>query len=63
MADVFLLHEDYELRDLRDGLATLRNVQTGDEIERRVLVNLNTGALRIDAKCSPPSETALAAAH
>jgi hypothetical protein len=63
MADVFLLHEDYEVRELRDGIATLRNVQTGNEIERRVLVNVNTGALRIDAKCSRPSETDLSAAR
>lgn len=45
--DIHLLHEDYELVGLREGVAILRNAATGRQIERRVVVNLNNGSLRV----------------
>jgi hypothetical protein len=47
MPDFYVFQQDYEIRELRDGVAVLRNVETGAEIERRVVVNLNTGTLRV----------------
>lgn len=48
MPDLYLLHEDYELRKVENGVATFLNVETGDEIEGSIRVNLNDRVMRIE---------------
>jgi hypothetical protein len=61
MPDLHLLHADYELRELRNGIAVLRNTETGQEIEQPVHVNLNDGVVRIELCAKPVAD--LAAVH
>lgn len=55
-----MLHEDYVLREIRDGVAVLRNIETGREIERSIRVNLNNGAVRIELGAMPEADHAAA---
>jgi hypothetical protein len=48
MPDAHFLNERYQLIDVSDGVATLRNLTTGEEIKGRVIVDLNDGVLRFD---------------
>lgn len=55
----YLVDAAYELVELRDAVATLRNVKDGRRIKRRVYVDLNEGSLRLGAEDVGDQEVAL----
>ena len=59
---MFLLDGSYELLELREGLAILRNQATGERVERRLIVNVYDGAVRIAPVDALAPETVRASA-